>query len=257
MQILWFKIMSLLVIFFSGLIGGILPTRINLSQQGNRKLVWSSAFAAGIFLGAGLLHMLPDAVENFKDFAGDYDFPFPTLICGIGFLFVLILEKAVLGGNHDIGAVSKGKPVYPFLLCFILSIHSIIAGTTLGLEMKLVSATAIFIAIIAHKGAAAFALGVSLKERELPTPRHIAIICAFSFMTPLGVILGTLFSTMFSGNIILGFEFVFDALAAGTFLYVAIVEILKEVFEKYNDRWIKTFFLSSGFALMALVAIWT
>lgn len=257
MEILWFKILSLLIIFATGLLAGIAPTRMSVSRQGKRQLTWGNAFSGGVFLGAGLLHMLPDAGENFKVFAGDVDFPFPALICGAGFLLVLLLEKAALGGSEDVGTMSEGRPVYPFLLCFILSIHSMIAGTSLGLEATLASATAIFIAIIAHKGAAAFALGVSLKESDLPTFRHVVIICFFSAMTPLGVIIGTVFSTILSGNANAAFEAIFDGLAAGTFLYVAVVDIIEEVFEQPHDRWIKVLLISCGFGLMALIAIWT
>jgi len=257
MEILWFKVLSLLIIFATGLVAGIVPTRMSVSQQGERRLTWGNAFSGGVFLGAGLLHMLPDAEENFKVFAGDVDFPFPALICGAGFLIVLLLEKAALGGSEDVGTMSEERLVYPFILCFILSIHSIIAGTSLGLEATLASATAIFIAIIAHKGAAAFALGVSLKESDFPTFRHIMIICFFSAMTPLGVILGTVFSTILSGNANAAFETVFDGLAAGTFLYVAVVDIIEEVFEQPYGRWIKVILISCGFGLMALIAIWT
>jgi len=256
MEILWFKILTILTIFSAGLIAGLAPTRMHVSRQGARQLTWGNAFSGGIFLGAGLLHMLPDARLNFDTFAGDVAFPFPALICGGGFLLVLLLEKAVLGGSDDVGAVFEERPAYPFLLCFILSIHSIIAGTSLGLEATLVSATAIFIAIIAHKGAAAFAIGVSLRESHFPARRHIVIICFFAAMTPLGVILGTAFSAAFSGSTSAGIEAVFDSLAAGTFLYVAVIDIIEEVFKQPTDSWIKVLLISSGFGLMAVIAIW-
>lgn len=256
MEILWFKVLSLFIIFFIAVLAGIIPRRVSLTPQGERQLTWGNAFSAGIFLGAGLLHMLPDAEENFQTFAGNLDFPFPALIAGIGFLLILLLEKAALGGREDVGAMSKGRMLYPFILCLVLSVHSIIAGTSLGLEVTLLSATAIFIAIIAHKGAAAFALGVSLKENNFPTFRHIVIICFFAVMTPLGVVLGTAFSTTLSSNATAGFEAIFDALAAGTFLYIAVVDIMEEVFKQSSDRWIKVILISAGFSLMALIAIW-
>ncbi len=257
MEVMWFKILSLLLIFAAGLFAGVAPTRICLTDRGKRQLILGNAFAGGIFLGAGLLHMLPDAFDNFKAFAGSTDFPFPALICGAGFLSILLLEKTILGGKEEAATITEGRSAYPFILCFILSIHSIIAGTSLGLEAALSSAAAIFIAIIAHKGAASFALGVSLKENHFPTSRHILIICFFSAMTPLGVVFGTIFSKLLSTNASAGFEAIFDALAAGTFLYVAVVDIIEEVFQEQHDRWNKTLLILCGFALMAVVAIWT
>jgi len=216
MEILWFKIISLLVIFAAGLFGGLAPTKISLTPQGKRKLTLGNAFSGGVFLGAGLLHMLPDARENFTAFAGDVAYPYVTLICGGGFLLVMLLEKAVLGGSEDIGAMSKGRSVYPYLLCVILSVHSIIVGTSLGLEASLVASVGILVAILAHKWAAAFALGVSLRENGFSLSLHVRLICFFALMAPLGVVLGTIFSALFSGKAALLFEAVFDALAAGT-----------------------------------------
>jgi solute carrier family 39 (zinc transporter), member 1/2/3 len=257
MNLLWIKLFSLFIIFITGLITGLAPLRLSTSEKRKRQLTWGNAFAGGIFLGAGLLHMLPDAFENFKIVAGGIDFPFPALICGLGFLLVLLLEKAVLKGSEDVGKMSGKRTFYPFLLCLVLSVHSIIAGTSLGLETAKISVTAIFIAIIVHKGAAAFALGVSLKDSDIPSSRFKAIIVFFATMTPLGVVLGTIFTALFSGRTIIFFEAIFDSLAAGTFIYVAVVDIIEEVFEHSQDRWIKSLLLWTGFGLMALIAIWT
>lgn len=256
MEILWFKTLSLLAIFFTGLLAGLAPKRIGVSERGNQQLILSNAFSAGIFLGAGLLHMLPDAQENFQAYAGEIDFPFPTLVAGIGFILILLLEKAALKGKEDVSGVSKDRLFYPLVLSLVLSVHSIIAGISLGLEATLLSATAIFIAIIAHKGAAAFALGVSLKEGNFTTYHYVIIIGFFAIMTPLGLGLGVAFSSNLSNNTSAGFEALFDALAAGTFLYIAVVDIMEEVFKKPSYRWIKVLLISSGFSLMALIAIW-
>ena len=257
MEILWFKTLSLLVIFITGLFAGLIPRKIGMTPRGEQQLTLSNAFAAGIFLGAGLLHMLPDAQANFRLYAGEQDFPFPMLIAGFGFLLVLGLEKAALRvKEEDIGTLSKEKVLYPFILCLVLSVHSIIAGVSLGLEATLLSATAIFIAIIAHKGAAAFSLGVSLKENAFTARRHLWIIVFFAIMTPLGLGLGTAFAASLSSHAANGFEAIFDALAAGTFLYIAVVDIMEDVFKKAADRWTKTLLIASGFSLMALIAIW-
>ena len=256
MEILWLKIAALVIIFLSGLFAGIMPLRIALSSTGRRQMMWGNAFAGGVFLGAGLLHMLPDAQENFQTFAQNISFPFPILIAGVGFLFILMLEKTTLTTFATTKNIPLKRNIYPFLLCFILSIHSIIAGMALGLETTLLSASAIFIAIIAHKGAAAFALGVTLKENGFSTKGHLFTIAFFSLMTPLGVILGTLFSQTMSGSNHAGLEALFDSLAAGTFLYIAIVDIIDDVFKQQSDSWRKVFLIITGFALMALIAVW-
>ena len=53
------------------------------------------------------------------------------------------------------------------------------------------------------------------------------------------------------------FEAIFDALAAGTFFYIGVMDILAEEFDgKHNHM--QTFTMATlGFAVMAVVAIWT
>ena len=256
MDILWLKLISVPVIFTIGLFAGIIPTRKVITSKGKQGLILGNAFAGGIFLGAGLIHLLPDSIENFNTLAGKVDFPFPTLIAGIGFLFILFLDKAASKGQDHHEIVTKKEPIFPFILYLVLSIHSIIAGASLGLEGSLLSTITLFIAIIAHKGAASFALGVSLKKNGIATKRHIITIAFFAMMTPLGIIIGTIFTSVLSSNTSILFEMIFDALAAGTFLYIAIAEIIGEIFEKRTHIWSKLLLISAGFGLMAMIAIW-
>lgn len=53
------------------------------------------------------------------------------------------------------------------------------------------------------------------------------------------------------------FEALFDALAAGTFLYVAVVDIIDVEFSHHHSQWLKFALVALGLGLMAVVAIWT
>jgi len=227
--------------------------RIGGSARAERLLPLGDAFAGGIFLGAGLLHMLADAQENFKAFAGDVGFPVVLFVCGCGFLLIFFLERVLLGGE-DVGAMSKGRPVYPFVLTLVLSVHSIIAGTSLGLDKTLMSSVVIFIAIVAHKGSAAFALSSSLRAAEVSVSRSYGIIALFSIMTPAGILLGTAFNVFLTSRAAVGIEAGFDALAAGTFIYVGVVDIMEEVFRSRQDRGLKFGIMTAAFGFMALLA---
>jgi zinc transporter 1/2/3 len=256
MEILWFKLLALLMIFAIGLVGGLLPTRIGRTKQGEENLVRGNALSGGIFLGAGLLHMLPDAQENLRSIYPGVDFPLFALLCGIGFLLILMLEKAALRSSAVIGNPNDDRVYYPMLLGLVLSVHSVIAGASLGLEASLLSSIAILIAIVAHKGSAAFALGISMYNNGFSLARHRIVVLVFSLMTPLGVGLGTYFSTTMSNDSATLVEGIFDSLAAGTFLYIAVADIISDVFEMAHERWLKSFLVMAGFALMGLVAIW-
>jgi zinc transporter 1/2/3 len=256
MTIFELKLAACLLILAFGLVGGLLPLRFGSSVRSGRLLNRGNGFSAGIFLGAGLIHMLGDAQNDFSKIAPDY--PYALLIAGAGFLAVLCLEMVILRGREDVGAMAaEGGGVYPFLLTVVLSVHSLIAGTAVGLETSSAATFALLIAILAHKGSAAFALGVSLKSAEFPRPRFISIVALFSCMTPLGVLTGTLFSRSLEGAMALRVEATFDSLAAGTFVYVAVLDIIDETFEDKVDLWVKFVLLTLGFGGMALLAVWT
>ena len=124
MEITFLKIGSILLIILAALIGGLIPIRMKVSQSNEKWLVLGNAMAGGIFLGAGLLHMLPESAEHFEAFGTH--FPFAFVLAGIGFLLILLLEKVFLAGEHDVGASSaKQNHFSPFLLTLILSLHSI------------------------------------------------------------------------------------------------------------------------------------
>lgn len=256
MGILEFKLVASALIFLSGLIGGALPLRLDESERSKRMLALGNGFAGGIFLGAGLIHMLGDAQENFSSF--EIDYPVALLIAGGGFLGVLFLEMVALQGREDVGSMSGGQgSFYPVLLIVVLSVHSLIAGVALGLEGSMAASLAILVAILAHKGSAAFALGVSLKSARFDQRRLLGMIALFSCMTPIGVITGLGFSQALSGPTALLLEGIFDALAAGSFVYVAVLDIIDEAFADKVDLGTKFAVLMTGFLGMALLAVWT
>jgi len=256
MEILFLKILALLLILGTGYICGQYPSRVQPSAKGLEKLDLGNAFSAGVFLGAGLLHMLPDGIAHLNMAFGSLDFPFAMLLSGAGFLLVLMLEQGLLGGSEDVGAMSKGTEFYPYILLVVLSVHSIIAGATLGLEGKLLGSIALVIAIIGHKGAAAFALGISLKKAGFSSSKYRKVTAVFSTMAPLGAVMGIMMATMLSSQSSIIFEAIFDSVAAGTFLYVATLDVMGELFEKPENSWQKVFLGIAGFVLMAVIAVY-
>ncbi|GAB5353402.1 hypothetical protein AAMO2058_000033200 [Amorphochlora amoebiformis] len=122
------------------------------------------------------------------------------------------------------------------LLLFILSVHSICAGISFGSGNKFGAAIGLFIAIICHKLFAGFALGMSFRQNSVDLRSATAAILTFSSMTPLGVSIGFLASYLTAGQIQLMLSLAFKGIAAGTFIYVSVVEILLEEFEGKDDK---------------------
>ncbi|CEL93966.1 unnamed protein product [Vitrella brassicaformis CCMP3155] len=115
---------------------------------------------------------------------------------------------------------------FPALVLFVaISVHSFIEG--MGLGSATVSVASVGIAIIAHKSLAGFALGTSLVASGLPIRQFLASVLTFSLMTPLGAALGLTILYVNQGTATGATACgVLSALAAGTFFYVALYEII-------------------------------
>jgi zinc transporter 1/2/3 len=249
-----FRIIAVVVIFLTGLAGGLLPLWVGYTPRTQRFFSLGNALSAGIFLSAGLIHMLPDAEEGLRGALGE--FPTASLIAVIGFFIVLFVERVASRGDAEVAEANKGA-VYAYILALVLSVHSLIAGAALGTEQTTTGMLVIFIAILAHKGSAAFALGVSMFRGGVPRARIPRTIAVFASMTPIGIILGAILSASLTGHAALLTEGIFDALAAGTFIYVAILDVIGEEFSLPGDRLAKFLLAASGAAVMALIGVWS
>ncbi len=126
------KLIMFVVIFLFGVARGLLPRILGGWTHGGTLLKLGSGFAGGVFLGAGTIHLLGDSHEFFAEVSGGTDYPFFLLLGGIGFLLILLLEKVLVRAEE--GEAATGT--HPFILLAVLSLHSFIAGTALGLESE-------------------------------------------------------------------------------------------------------------------------
>jgi zinc transporter 1/2/3 len=256
MNIFEFKLIAIVVIFLVGVSSGLFPLRFAVSK--GKKLLFSlgNSLAGGIFLGAALLHLLPDAVVHFQ---GVFEYPLEMLLAATSLGILLFLEKVVFIQHeaHNLDEIGKPSSLSPYLLALILTIHSFIAGAALGIEKTMFGSAALFVAIIAHKGGAAFALGINMIKGAIHKSRHIKVILLFSAMTPLGIVLGSLLSRGMSSSTGQIVEGIFDSLAAGTFLYIAVLDIIEEEFSIPGNELLKFISIIAGLGLMALLALWS
>ncbi len=106
--------------------------------------------------------------------------------------------------------------------------HSLTAGFALGVgalaDQKL--GFGLFFAIIAHKAAGVFSLATVLRLSSFSIRKSVGLLVTFALMTPLGAIVAYLLMSHLGGADIQ----IPTALAAGTFLYVATMDLLPEAF---------------------------
>ncbi len=251
MNLLSIKIVAAVAILVVSCIGGAIPI-VAGRWEGSRKLFsLGNAFAGGIFLGAGFIHLLPDGTEKLE---GMSDYPLAGLLAALSLALLLLIDRVLF--SHDDLAGNAGNKAAPYVLAVVLSVHSIIAGTSLGLETHVSTTIVILLAILFHKGSASFALMVSTHKAGMPVGTQKGILAIFVTMTPLGLLLGSVASAVLTGDTATLVEGSFDALAAGTFLYVAVLDIIDEELSEEEDRLTKFGLILLGIVFMALLAIW-
>lgn len=229
-------------------------------------IAYGNSFAGGVLLAAGLIHLLADAADGFGTAYPNLDYPAAYAVATLTFILVLGLERVVPRtletGKANLDPESaallkagKDHGFTPFLLLITLSIHSLIAGLTLGLSTA-AGGGVLLVAILAHKGAAGFALGSTFRESAIQPRTRIPALMVFVGSTPLGVILGGLAIEAF-GTGHGAAEAWFKAVAAGTFLYIATLDIVREeFFPGGTNRGRRLCLALIGAGLMALIALW-
>lgn len=253
-------------ILLGALAGGALPLFASIRRS---DLLLS--FSAGVMLGAAFFHMLPEAVEQ----GGTAAIPFVV----VGFLALYLAERFVLvhvcaepGPNrrlstagaplphhldehdHDHGDHADpdgtGCDVHTLGLAAWLgmSAHTLVDGFALGAASTSPELGAlVFLAILAHKVPNSFSLSAILLSEGYSRGRAVAMNAAFALMVPVG-----------AGIYVLLQETVrvqrFTALAlagsAGTFLHLALSDILPDLHRRGASRWRLSASLIVGVAVM-------
>ncbi len=256
MTLALFKVILAIIVFLVAIIGGLWPFIKKINHLTSEEITEfdfpvGESVASGIFLGAGLLHMLPDAVKDFSK-AG-YDYPFAFLIAGASFLLLLLLEHISVSLKHHSAQLFSSIAL---LTVTMLSIHSFLEGAAVGLAASFATTIIIFIAIIAHKGAASFALSINLNRSHIGLTYRIIAFSIFVLMTPLGIFSGDwILATTQHGTLLTP---IFSSLAAGTFLYIGTLHGLERTsLIRHCCNMKEFFFMFTGFIIMAIVAVWT
>ncbi|PJD92985.1 MAG: zinc transporter [Legionella sp.] len=230
------------------LLAGWYPFKKRIKEDKHLDFPIGDTLATGVFLGAALLHMLPEASNLFSHLG--YDYPFASIITGIVFLMFLWFEHLGKELYHHHEAT---HPAFAILAWAMLSIHSVMLGAALGLAHYNSMIIMLFLAIITHKWAESFAIAVQLNKSTLSTNKSMVFFFIFSLMTPLGIYLGWYFGHGIETQSV--FDPILLAASAGTFLYLGTLHGLERCVMVERCCNLKYFsFVIIGFLLMASVA---
>ncbi len=246
---------SALFLFAAGLAGGVLPQYVRLSDRGLHRFL---ALGTGMLLGTIFYHMLPDALHSFS----------ATSFVLVGLLGVFVVERILVaesltrshhraeGDHHHDEAQERevqdhtSHDVIGVTAFAGLSVHALMVG--LGLAAQLgdeVTAVPLMTSLLVHKLSEAFSLSTIFLLAGYPKGRSLMLLGVFALIEPLGTVIGA----AALGVLPHGWEAGAGGLAAGTFLYVALCNLLPEVFHRRQGRWGSLLLLVIGIAAIALM----
>jgi len=226
----------LLLIFAVTLAGGLLPLFFKQTKRFVSRAVF---FAAGILVGAGLFHLLPESIDILGSETG-----LPILI---GFAVFYIPQKFMFThpcGEDDCGFHKLG------LLAFIgIAFHSLTDGIGVGAVAGKPEIQVVTAAIISHKMPAALALSFILTGAGYTVKKAGLYICLFALAAPLGAV-ATLLFLQKSGDYWLGMALGFSV---GNFLAIAGSDLVRKLHERHQEHRVQhLIFLALG-CLVSLI----
>lgn len=207
-----------LLLFGAAAAGGLLP----LFQKSNRRFeAFTLSFGAGIMIGTGFLHLIPEAVGQVGVRAG--------LAILVGYLALLVFEKFVMihpCEEMDCHFHHLGLSAY-----LGISLHSLVDGLAVGASLgSLALSSVVFLSILVHKVPYSYSLGSLLRLGNRSQRRLVMMIALFALMTPLGAFLTHVLIRELPESM-LGYALGFSA---GNFLFVATSDLLPQL--KLHDR---------------------
>ncbi|KAL4501594.1 hypothetical protein ABPG72_018645 [Tetrahymena utriculariae] len=307
------KLLAMIIMFSLIMITGNIPLRSKSFKSNPKVLALSSAFAGGLFLAVGILHLLPEASEHFDDYykvqnepadgkgdSGNDDedhFPWSYFITVCSFALILFIEKIATDHTHShddhshsmikqsilkrqshlvenvnidshlehegeddeefeeniireglnkkkqfaskLSMIQKdGKTnLAPYILQVAIGIHAVFEGLAIGIEQQTVKCLSITIAVVCHKWAEGLTLGLAFKKANVDLKMSTIMIAIQAVMNPIGIGIGWALSDQ--GNLVTG---IFMSISAGTFVYIATLEVLVEEFNVKRYKIVKYIF---------------
>jgi zinc transporter 9 len=170
-----------------------------------------------------------------------------------GFTLMLLLE--FFGLPHAVHH-EEDRELLSLSATIGLVIHASVDGLALGASVTSSTETGliVFAAIMLHKGPTAFGLASFLAHIETGQARSRLYLLLFALTSPLAAILAfyTLRDSALASDANVGLALLFSA---GTFLYVATVDVLPEVHSHDHEGESPTSFVILGMLLVLMVAL--
>lgn len=221
----WIYLVCILLCAF---VGGYFPIVRPQQARSAEGFPLGEAFSAGVFLALSLLMLLPSAFHVFGQALPSVDYPVASVVAIVAFLVLLAIEHLMGHLVADVLPSSEQATIpatIPLVMTCMIATPSFFLGMALGISDP-AAAALIFVAIMLHKGTAAFALALAMIRSTMSRWQIWLLFTAFAFTTPLGVLAGGMARDELTAAVST-LEAVVLALGAGTFLYMGTLHELK------------------------------
>ncbi|MBI4236806.1 MAG: ZIP family metal transporter [Deltaproteobacteria bacterium] len=221
------------------IVGGLLP---RLVPRWRVHMPLALAAAAGIMLATAICHLVPEAYALLGSRAS-------FGILG-GFVVLYLFERFLT--IHICETFGCHVHTVGLSALFGLSLHTFANGVALGAGLMQGLGGLVFLAIAAHKLPEAFSLTAILTHEQYRTRSIVWMNLLFMAMIPLGALAVRAVAAQVNDT------FVAWALAfsAGTFLHVAVSDLLPEVHRTTAHRGVVAVAFLGGMAVVALLGVW-
>ena len=235
------------IMFVAVAVFGYVPLGLGLSSV---RLKQFTAIGAGILIGSAFLVIIPEGLEILEDHV-EHTMIGLVILCG--FALMLLLETFGLphAVHHD-----EDKDLLGLSATIGLIVHAVVDGLAVGASVSSSTETGliVFAAVLLHKGPAAFGLSSFLQHIQIDRAKSQMYLLLFALSSPVVAILSffALKDTSLATDDNLGLALMFSA---GTFIYVATVDVLPEVHNHDHENESPTLFVILGMVLVFLTTL--
>jgi zinc and cadmium transporter len=272
----WLAVYSGAILAVS-LFGGSVPL---LGKVTHSRLQLYLSLSAGVMLGASFFHVMPDAMEMAGAGFGWW--------MALGVVGLFCIERFIAPHSHEVSSKLQQEHAHEpgcehdhehraapavagWMAVLGLTVHTFMNGVSLGGAVQLdvdkgsagywlLPGLALFLAIALHKPADALAISMVLSRKGVSRGKLTLVQLGFAAMVPVGAC-----AFLLTREALANAKYTQDALnqltgaalafSAGTFLFVALSDLLPEVQFHRHDRVPLSLALVFGIVLMGGIAL--
>ncbi|OAY71086.1 Fe(2+) transport protein 1 [Ananas comosus] len=293
------KVVAIASILAASVVGVCLPlvSRSVPALRPDRDLfVLVKAFASGVILATGYMHVLPDSFDDLRSPCLPDEpwakFPFTTFIAMLAAVVTLMIDSLMLScykigngghgtaeialqGAREISVIGKDgveieserlrrNRIIAQVLEMGIVVHSVVIGLSMGASQNPCTIRPLVAALCFHQMFEGMGLGGCILQAEYGMKMRAILVFFFATTTPFGIVLGIAVSKVYSStsSTALIVEGVLNAASAGLLNYMALVDLLSVDFmgpKLQGSVRLQLFSYAavlSGAGLMSLMAKW-